>query len=143
MDNDAKQRSRNPDQVKMAYTPDTIWRNRDQFMRGRDEIKDFLTKKWAKENGYRLRKELFAFRDNKVRQFNCRRSQLAKSTTNTLPPPDRCAVLVRVARRVWAMVADVWSGGLDFFGQWPDEKKTDERQRCQDLGQRALVQGWR
>ena len=73
MDKDAKQRPRNPDKVKMAYTPDSIWRNRDQFMRGRDEIKDFLTKKWAKENGYRLRKELFAFRDNKVRYFNCRR----------------------------------------------------------------------
>lgn len=50
----------------MAYTPDSIWRNRDQFIRGRDEIKQFLSKKWEKENGYRLRKELFSFHDNKV-----------------------------------------------------------------------------
>jgi nuclear transport factor 2 (NTF2) superfamily protein len=50
----------------MAYTPDSIWRNRDTFLSGRDEIVDFLTKKWAKENGYRLRKELFSFTDNKV-----------------------------------------------------------------------------
>lgn len=50
----------------MAYTPDTIWRNRDQFLHGRDAVKDFLAKKWEKENGYRLRKELFAFKNNKV-----------------------------------------------------------------------------
>lgn len=50
----------------MAYTPDSIWRNRDQFLQGRDAIKEFLTKKWEKENGYRLRKELFAFTDNKI-----------------------------------------------------------------------------
>lgn len=59
-------RYRNPAQVKMAYTPDTIWRNRDQFLQGRDAIERFLTDKWSKENGYRLRKELFSFTDNKV-----------------------------------------------------------------------------
>lgn len=50
----------------MAYTPDSMWRNRDLFFQGRDEIEKFLTEKWSKENGYRLRKELFAFEDNKV-----------------------------------------------------------------------------
>lgn len=57
---------RNPSLVKNAYTEDSIWRNRDTFLKGQDEIVDFLTKKWAKEDGYRLRKELFAFTDNKV-----------------------------------------------------------------------------
>lgn len=52
----------------MAYTPDSIWRNRDQFLQGRDAIEAFLSKKWERENGYRLRKELFAFTDNKVRR---------------------------------------------------------------------------
>jgi nuclear transport factor 2 (NTF2) superfamily protein len=52
--------------VKNGYTSDSIWRNRDTFLRGTDEIVAFLTKKWEKENGYRLRKELFAFTDNKV-----------------------------------------------------------------------------
>lgn len=51
----------------MAYTPDTIWRNRDTFLKGRDEIEQWLARKWEKENGYRLRKELFAFSDNKVK----------------------------------------------------------------------------
>lgn len=57
---------RNPASVKLAYTPDSIWRNRDQFLQGRDAIEKFLTDKWSVENGYRLRKELFAFKDNKV-----------------------------------------------------------------------------
>ena len=46
--------------------PDTVWRNRDQFLKGREEVVQFLAKKWEKENGYRLRKELFAFTDNKI-----------------------------------------------------------------------------
>lgn len=57
---------RDPHKVKLAYTEDSIWRNRDQFLTGRDAIADFLTQKWQKENGYRLRKELFAFKDNKM-----------------------------------------------------------------------------
>ncbi|KAI0325136.1 DUF1348-domain-containing protein [Cubamyces sp. BRFM 1775] len=58
--------TRDPAKVSLAYTPDTIWRNRDTFLKGRAEVVDFLTKKWAKENGYRLRKDLFAFIDNKI-----------------------------------------------------------------------------
>jgi len=58
--------TKNPSVVKNAYTPDSIWRNRDTFLKGHDEIVKFLTKKWEKENGYRLRKELFAFTDNKI-----------------------------------------------------------------------------
>ena len=52
--------------MKNGYTVDSIWRNRDTFLRGTDEIVEFLTKKWSVENGYRLRKELFAFTENKV-----------------------------------------------------------------------------
>ncbi|CAJ2504529.1 Uu.00g119230.m01.CDS01 [Anthostomella pinea] len=58
--------TRDPKKVKMAYTPNSIWRNRDQFLTGRDAIEAFLAKKWEKENGYRLRKELFSFSDNKI-----------------------------------------------------------------------------
>jgi len=58
--------TKNPSVVKNAYTPDSIWRNRDTFLKGHDEIVAFLTKKWEKENGYRLRKELFAFTDHKI-----------------------------------------------------------------------------
>ncbi|KAG8425968.1 hypothetical protein J3459_008567 [Metarhizium acridum] len=58
--------TKGPDTVKMAYTPDSIWRNRDQFLVGRHAIREFLSKKWDKERGYRLRKELFAFTDDKI-----------------------------------------------------------------------------
>jgi uncharacterized protein len=57
---------RDPHKVKMAYTPTSIWRNRTTFLQGRDAIADFLTAKWAREHKYRLRKELFAFTDNKI-----------------------------------------------------------------------------
>ncbi|KZS95872.1 DUF1348-domain-containing protein [Sistotremastrum niveocremeum HHB9708] len=52
--------------VTLAYTEDSIWRNRDIFIQGHDQIRDMLTKKWQKETRYRLRKELFAFTDNKI-----------------------------------------------------------------------------
>ncbi|KAI0674260.1 DUF1348-domain-containing protein [Trametes maxima] len=58
--------TRDPSKVCLAYTPDTVWRNRDSFLKGREEVIGFLTKKWEKENGYRLRKDLFAFTDNKI-----------------------------------------------------------------------------
>ncbi|PWN19776.1 DUF1348-domain-containing protein [Microstroma glucosiphilum] len=55
-----------PDKVVLAYTEDTIWRNRDEFLHGREEIREFLKRKWSKETHYRLRKELFAFTSNKI-----------------------------------------------------------------------------
>jgi len=57
---------RNPEQVSLAYTQDSIWRNRNLFVVGRNEIVSFLTEKWRKENGYRLIKELFAFCENRI-----------------------------------------------------------------------------
>ncbi|KAA1472630.1 DUF1348-domain-containing protein [Dentipellis sp. KUC8613] len=55
-----------PAKVSLAYTEDSIWRNRDQFVRGRAAVVDLLTKKWQRETRYKLRKELFAFTDNKI-----------------------------------------------------------------------------
>ena len=58
--------SRDPKAIAKAYTPDSIWRNRSTFLSGTQAIEEFLTKKWNKEKNYRLRKELFAFTDNKI-----------------------------------------------------------------------------
>jgi len=58
--------NRNPEKVAMAYTPDSQWRNRDEFLNGREEIVEFLTRKWAKELEYRLIKELWAYTDNRI-----------------------------------------------------------------------------
>ena len=58
--------SREPEKVAGAYTPDSIWRNRSEFLFGREEIIQFLRRKWAKELDYRLIKELWAFRENRI-----------------------------------------------------------------------------
>ena len=55
-----------PQRVSLAYTADSRWRNRDLFLKGRAEIVDFLTAKWAKERDYRLIKELWAFTDDRI-----------------------------------------------------------------------------
>ncbi|MBI3436370.1 MAG: nuclear transport factor 2 family protein [Proteobacteria bacterium] len=58
--------SRDPGRVALAYTADSEWRNRSLFIKGRGEIVDFLTRKWRLERSYRLIKELWAFRDNRI-----------------------------------------------------------------------------
>ncbi|SMG48325.1 nuclear transport factor 2 family protein [Arenibacter troitsensis] len=58
--------SQNPIAVSMAYTADTEWRNRSQFVNGRKEVVDFLKDKWKKELRYRLRKYLWAYTDNRI-----------------------------------------------------------------------------
>ncbi|MCE3028680.1 nuclear transport factor 2 family protein [Salinicola sp. DM10] len=58
--------SRDPDKVALAYTADTRWRNRAEFIRGRDEARAFLARKWARELDYRLIKELWAFDGERI-----------------------------------------------------------------------------
>ena len=58
--------SRDPERVVLVYTENTEWRNRAEFPKGREEVKRFLERKWAKELDYRLIKELWAFRDNRL-----------------------------------------------------------------------------
>ena len=58
--------SRDPNRVSLAYSTDSYWRNRAEFVRGRPEIVAFLTRKWARELDYRLIKELWAFTDNRI-----------------------------------------------------------------------------
>ncbi|MDN3241025.1 nuclear transport factor 2 family protein [Glycomyces tritici] len=58
--------TRDPERVALAYTPDSVWRNRSDFLTGREEIKRFLTAKWAREHGYALRKQLWAFTDDRI-----------------------------------------------------------------------------
>ena len=55
-----------PERVSLAYTPESEWRNRTEFLRGREEIRAFLTRKWQKELDYRLKKELWAFAANRI-----------------------------------------------------------------------------
>ncbi|MEV6641207.1 nuclear transport factor 2 family protein [Amycolatopsis sp. NPDC051371] len=58
--------TRDPEKVSLAYTEDSVWRNRDQHVVGRAEIVKFLTAKWERELDYALRKELWGFRGNRI-----------------------------------------------------------------------------
>jgi len=58
--------SKNPINVSKAYTQNSEWRNRTQFINGREEIVEFLTKKWQQERSYKLKKELWGFKENRI-----------------------------------------------------------------------------
>jgi nuclear transport factor 2 (NTF2) superfamily protein len=58
--------SRDPERISLAYSEDSEWRNRTEFLRGREEIKAFLKRKWERELDYRLKKTLWGFRDNRM-----------------------------------------------------------------------------
>ena len=58
--------SQDPARVSLAYTIDTEWRNRSEFVNGRQQVVEFLTCKWQKELDYKLKKELWAFADNRI-----------------------------------------------------------------------------
>jgi uncharacterized protein len=67
--------TREPERVALAYTEDSVWRNRDQHVNGRAEIVEFLTQKWQRELDYALRKELWAFHADRIAvrfQYECR-----------------------------------------------------------------------
>lgn len=58
--------TRDPDRISLAYTPDSTWRNRDEFIVGREAIRALLIRKWEKELDYRLKKTLWSFTDNRI-----------------------------------------------------------------------------
>ncbi len=66
---------RDPDRVALAYTEDSVWRNRSEFVVGRDAIRRFLAEKWVRELDYRLAKDLWCFHENRIAvrfQYECR-----------------------------------------------------------------------
>jgi nuclear transport factor 2 (NTF2) superfamily protein len=58
--------SKDAQRVSLAYTPDSQWRNRSEFIQGREQIAQLLTRKWTRELDYRLKKELFTYADNRI-----------------------------------------------------------------------------
>jgi nuclear transport factor 2 (NTF2) superfamily protein len=58
--------TRDPDKVVLAYTPDSEWRNRNEFLKGREQIRAFLKRKWSRELDYRLRKQLWCWNENRI-----------------------------------------------------------------------------
>lgn len=58
--------TRDPEKVSLAYTKDSVWRNRAEFLSGRETIREFLKRKWDKELDYRLKKDLWSYTDNRI-----------------------------------------------------------------------------
>jgi uncharacterized protein len=66
--------TRDPAEVALAYTPDSRWRNRTELLQGREAIEAFLTRKWSRELDYRLIKEVWTYRENRIAvRFACER----------------------------------------------------------------------
>ena len=78
--------TRDPERVAPAYTEDTEWRNRTEFFKGREAVKEFLRRKWAKKLDYRLMKELWAFTDHRISvrfEYEWRATGSARTATST------------------------------------------------------------
>jgi hypothetical protein len=92
--------TRDPERVSLAYSEDSVWRNRDTFVRGRAEIVRFLTGKWERELDYALRKSPWAFAENRIAvrfQYEChdRSGQWWRSYGNELWEFDRHGLMTR------------------------------------------------
>ncbi|AFM18848.1 hypothetical protein Mycch_4127 [Mycolicibacterium chubuense NBB4] len=118
--------TRDPHRVSLAYTTDSVWRNRDQFLTGRDQIVDFLTAKWQRELDYALRKSLWDFHGNRIAvrfQYECRDStgRWWRSYGNELWEFDDHGLM----RRREASINDVAIDESErrYFGPRPDDER--------------------
>ena len=112
--------SRDPHRVSLAYSEDTEWRNRDSFIRGRDEIRLFLINKWSKELDYRLTKSLWTFSDDRIAvrfqyEFRNDRGQWFRAYGNELWEFDEHGLM----RRREASINDVQIQEVDRRFRWP------------------------
>ena len=115
-----------PHRVSLAYTTDSVWRNRDRFLAGRDQIVEFLTAKWERELDYALRKSLWGFRENRIAvrfQYECRdlAGRWSRSYGNELWEFDNAGLM----RRREASINDVAIDEADrrYFGPRPDDQR--------------------
>lgn len=118
--------TRDPHRVSLAYTPDSVWRNRDQFLTGRAAIVEFLTAKWEKELDYVLRKSLWGFRGNRIGvrfqyEWHDHAGQWYRSYGNELWEFDEIGLM----RRREASINDVVITEADrrYFGPRPDDER--------------------
>ena len=127
--------SRNPERVALAYTADSIWRNRDIFLKGRAEIVDFLHQKWAQEQQYRLIKELWAYSGNRIAVRFAYESQDLdsrwwRSYGNENWEFDADGLMA------WrhASINDVSIDASDRLFHWPQGRRPDDHPGLSDLG---------
>lgn len=127
--------SRDPEKVALAYTPDSRWRNRTDFINGRAEIVAFLTAKWARELDYRLIKEVWGFRENRMAvrfayEWHDVGGQWWRSYGNENWEFDEGGLM----RRRIASINDLPIAPEDRLFHWPPGRRPDDHPSLSDLG---------
>ena len=126
---------RDPARVALAYTPDSRWRNRAEFITGREAIEAFLTRKWDRELDYRLIKELWAFRENRIAvrfayEWRDDSGNWFRSYGNENWEFDERGLMQR--RLACINDAPITEGERKFF--WPLGRRPDDHPGLSDLG---------
>ncbi len=127
--------TRDPDAVSLAYTPDSQWRNRIEFITGRNEIRAFLTRKWHRELDYRLIKELWGFRENRMAvrfayEWHDELGAWFRSYGNELWEFDAHGLM----RRRVASINDLAITEADRLFRWPSGRRPDGHPGLSELG---------
>ena len=127
--------SRDPDRVIQVYTPDTIWRNRAEFPKGRDEVHAFLARKWARELDYRLIKELWAFTGDRIAvrfayEFRDDSGSWFRAYGNENWEFDENGLM----RRRFASINDLPIKATERLFHWPLGRRPDDHPGLSDLG---------
>ena len=127
--------SQAPEQVAQAYTMDSQWRNRTEFIHGRDEIVAFLTRKWGTEHEYRLVKELWGFRNNRMAvrfayEWHDDAGQWFRSYGNELWEFDAAGLMLRR----FASINDLPILPEDRLFHWPGGRRPDDHPGLSELG---------
>lgn len=112
--------SLDPQRVSLAYSVDSEWRNRDEFLRGRDQIRAFLARKWERELDYRLTKSLWTFNDNRIAvrfqyEYHDAHGRWFRAYGNELWEFDEAGLM----RRREASINDVSIAEIDRKFRWP------------------------
>lgn len=127
--------SRDPERVSLVYTQDTYWRNRAEFVHGRQQVQDFLTRKWAKELDYRLIKELWAYSDNHIAvrfayEWHDDSSQWYRSYGNENWEFNEAGLM----QRRFACINDLPISETDRLFHWPLGTRPEDHPSLTDLG---------
>jgi len=127
--------TREPERVVLAYTTDTVWRNRSEFLTGRDQVLDFLNRKWARELEYRLIKEVWAFSGNRIAarfayEWRDDSGSWFRSYGNEQWEFDNQGLM----RRRMASINDLPINESDRLFRWPQGRRPDSHPGLSDLG---------
>ncbi len=127
--------SRDPEKVSLAYTPDSVWRNRSEFVTGRAEIVRFLTRKWQKEFEYRLIKELWAFDGARIAvrfayEWRDDSGQWYRSYGNENWEFDEAGIM----HHRYACINDLRIAESERLYHWPLGRRPDDHPGLSDLG---------